>query len=239
MPRSRNERKSRNRNKNNDSKMLAANPSIPNEVFYGHSMLASPMQNSMRRITKYFDRSYTLNPGAAGIAATHVFAANALYDVDITGTGHQPLAFDNLMTFYNHWTVLASRIRVTFENMDTTYSQIVGIRLSDSNATDNDPRVYVENAQGPYQLLQTAGRGGKEIATLENKFNAYTFFNTNPNAILNDTLFRGDSSGNNSELAYYLLWAAPLVAVDSGTVQFMVEIDYDVVFYNPKALSLS
>ncbi len=53
-----------------------------------------------------YQTSGTLNPGVAGVAAIQVMTANGLYDPDITGVGHQPRGFDQIMALYNHYTVV-------------------------------------------------------------------------------------------------------------------------------------
>lgn len=55
----------------------------------------------------------SINP-TAGVAGSYVFSCNNISDPDITSTGHQPLGHDQWKTFYNHYTVLGSKIRATF-----------------------------------------------------------------------------------------------------------------------------
>jgi len=50
------------------------------------------------RYSDYFQLTTT-----SGAVSTYVFAANGLYDPNITGTGHQPMGFDQLLQFYNHY----------------------------------------------------------------------------------------------------------------------------------------
>jgi hypothetical protein len=51
--------------------------------------------------------------------ATYVFRANDLFDPDFTSTGHQPMGFDQMIVFYNHFAVDKSRILCTFKNQAT------------------------------------------------------------------------------------------------------------------------
>lgn len=62
---------------------------------------------------KYHD-TINLDPGFN--IASHSFSANGLYDPDVTGTGHQPLFFDNMMLQYGRYEVVQSRITCVFLN---------------------------------------------------------------------------------------------------------------------------
>jgi hypothetical protein len=52
----------------------------------------------------------------AGAVGSYVLRANDLFDPDFTGTGHQPMGFDALCLFYNHFCVVRSKLTVAFQN---------------------------------------------------------------------------------------------------------------------------
>lgn len=64
----------------------------------------------------YYD-TITLDPASNAITSLNgamwQFRANSCYDPDYTGTGHQPMYFDNFATFYNRYRVLYSKITCT------------------------------------------------------------------------------------------------------------------------------
>jgi len=57
-----------------------------------------------------------------GVITNYLFSTNGLYDPNITGTGHQPAYFDQMTPIYNNYTVIMSRIKVTFWADDTNSS---------------------------------------------------------------------------------------------------------------------
>lgn len=69
-----------------------------------------------------------LNP-AAGVVATHQFSANGLYDPDWTGTGHQPMGFDEMMNLYSYYRVLWAKITCTVLPQGST-DYVCGIHMS-------------------------------------------------------------------------------------------------------------
>jgi len=64
------------------------------------------------RTTLIYNEALTLDPDVGG---THYYSFNAnnLYDPNYTGTGHQPLYYDNLTQIYERWRVRAAYITVT------------------------------------------------------------------------------------------------------------------------------
>lgn len=51
--------------------------------------------------------------GSAGAIGSQIYAANGIYDPDITGVGHQPMWRDTYAAIYNNYVVLGSKITVT------------------------------------------------------------------------------------------------------------------------------
>ena len=98
------------------------------------SLLGSKVKTKLRYV-EYF----TLNPAAAGLPATHVFSANGLYDPNITGVGHQPRGFDQLMALYDHYYVSRSKIIADFASIsnNSVAPWVCGIVLDD-DATPRD-----------------------------------------------------------------------------------------------------
>lgn len=61
----------------------------------------------------------------SGVGVQHRFRANSLYDPDFDTTGAQPRGFDQLAAIYDHYTVIGSRMKVSF-NQDVDTVQNVG-----------------------------------------------------------------------------------------------------------------
>ncbi len=60
-------------------------------------------QTLIRKL-RYCDR-LEIDPGASSALGEHFFSCVGLFDPDITGTGHQPMGFDQYMALYDHYQV--------------------------------------------------------------------------------------------------------------------------------------
>lgn len=194
------------------------------------------MPVSFKTTLRYRDQLITLNPGAAGIAASHVWSANGLYDPDITGTGHQPAGFDQLMLFYNHYTVTHAKITVTFANQDTTNGQTVAIFIADTDTTYSDIRQPIENGNCTFSELNLKNNSPDQKTLTANvdirKFMARK-------SVMDDPTLYGTSSGNPTDQVYFILTAAPQAVTDSSNIGCQTTIEYNVVFTERKRVAIS
>jgi hypothetical protein len=170
-----------------------------------------------------------------GIPSSYVFAANGLFDPDITSTGHQPMGFDQMMLSYNHYAVVRSRIFITFRN-DSSSSQptcLVGARADSTPLTV--PERILEFGLDNSTTLEFKGVSGS-AKSLESKLDIGKFQGV-VNVVDDDEL-HGNVAANPNELTYWhvQLW-------DSGgltcTVRVDVVIEYDSWFLEPRELTES
>lgn len=180
--------------------------------------------------------SITLN-AAAGVTGTYVFAANGLFDPNITGAGHQPVGFDQYMQLYELYTVTASMIKVTFINTDSTNPIWVMLFNRDLDSTNADPRVYIENGATVWDVCGRSG-SGTEIKTLKLAMDMRQFSNNKD--IMSEDNYAGTDSINPQETQYYYVSvvAADLASDPTATI-VLVEITYEVYFRQPKQAALS
>lgn len=186
-----------------------------------------------RRRLQFFGRQALT--GSASSVQAYVYSANGPYDPDITGTGLQPVGFDQLMTFYNHYTVMNSRIRVVFQNTGTVDTH-VAVSVSGSSTVTTDEAVLVANGELVYTVLTPSGIAGS-IATLRASTNAARFQGIDD--VMDDPNMRGDSASNPTEQLYYhcSIWNPASATVP--TVLLDAYIEYDVIFHEPRKAPLS
>jgi len=69
-------------------------------------------------------------------AAGYTFALNGLYDPDISGSGHQPMGFDQFTALYQNYKVLGAKVtaKFTIDAQSTSTGQFVGIQFHENQA---------------------------------------------------------------------------------------------------------
>jgi hypothetical protein len=201
------------------------------------AIIRRPFPLSATRSLRYCD-NIQINAGTV-TAASWLFSANNIYDPDLTGTGHSCLGFDELMTVYDHWTVIGSKIKVKFMSSSSDValsSNIVGVYLNDDTVGSSTVSTLQEQPDVTWSTLGPAD-GGHGVKTLSYKFSAPKYFHKK--AIVGNALYRGDNLTSPTEQAYYNLFAASNFASDAAIVTACVQIDYIVVFTEPRTLSQS
>lgn len=70
-----------------------------------------------------------------GVLGSYLFAANGLYDPNLSVSGHQPYGFDQWMAFYKRATVLKSRIDLEVTCTGGGYATLCGVAFAASDPT--------------------------------------------------------------------------------------------------------
>lgn len=180
--------------------------------------------------------------GTTGLAGNYFFAANGMFDPNVTGTGHQPMGFDQMMLMYNHYTVLSSKITVVANNNSAgnVYAD-VAVYLSPDTTSITDPSRLMENGYFVWKPLYPVGVQGA-ITTLSLDCNVASYFarDSNKRELLEDTELYGTVAANPTDLVYFVICAFDGASgANSATVIFRVEIEYEAIFWEPKKLTQS
>jgi len=181
-----------------------------------------------------------LDASSAGsaVATQHTFVANSVYDPDDTGTGHQPMGFDEMAAQYNHYVVLGSKITVHFDN-DVDHVQLAGqyafLRLDDVvPPTNTNLAALMERAQSNI-VYKPRNVDTSKSAVLSKTFSCKKFFGINK---LDGVGTRDDLAGlcngaDPAEKAYFTVgvMCARTTTTDPAVILARVQIDYIVKFY--------
>jgi hypothetical protein len=169
-----------------------------------------------------------------GTPARYQFSCNGLFDPDITGTGHQPMLFDQTMAMYNHYTVLNSKARFTFQPASAIFNSIAGYIEDDTSTTPANVLAAAEQSTGKYLILGATADFTNNHMTLE--WDAKQAFGGD---ILDNDNLQGTSAANPTEQQYFtIVLQDPEFAAVTATV-FTVVIEYDTIFEELKNLDSS
>jgi hypothetical protein len=199
--------------------------------------IRKPGFTAQRRVSsfhRYVD-NFTLN--SAGPLVKNTFSANGLYDVDITGVGHQPMGFDQCKLFYTHYVVTSSRIKVRFWSEDNAslYGMLGGIYLSPSSTLSATGfSELCENGDCVFTFFTAAADITRESPSCNHRYVASTYFDVpEPGSV--DSLV-GSPTSNPSDGAFYHVWvmaADSTGGTDPPAVKVLVEIEYDAIWSEP------
>lgn len=181
----------------------------------------------------------TVDP-ATGVVSDTVFSANGLYDPNVSGTGHQPYGFDQLMAMYNHYTVVGSKATLRAINNQSLLPAYFALLLRDSATSLTGSYTDVLMEQPGNRMKLTAPLGSQGPSIIRKTFSAKRFFSKNRGAIVEDSNLRGDVANNPLEQAFYHAIVAPNLTTDNlGTQSYQMVIDFYAVFTEPKILPQS
>lgn len=171
----------------------------------------------------------------AGTIGTYVLSANGLFDPDITGTGGQPMGFDQMMVFYNHYTVIRSRIKL-MAKATSAVGPVVAITVSGTATPLTVVEQFMENGQAQMVWLTPVGVAGS-VVSMGRTINASKFQGIDD--LMDDPNMRGDVSSNPTEQLYFHIgvWNPVDSVVVSAAIQFAVE--YDAFFHEPRKGTIS
>lgn len=165
----------------------------------------------------------------SAITSDYVFKANGMYDPNLTGVGHQPRGFDEIMALYDHFYVTAASIRVAFTNTATAVGDegVVSISASDGSGTASTLTDALESNTVVWSVVGVSGQSKQKILSLG------PLTTRQQVSITDESSLKGSSSADPSELWFYHLVAH---RHDGGTVSMVadVQITYFVTFLEPK-----
>ena len=105
---------------------------------------------------RYVDQ-YTFTPVLGGIPVRQIFRCNSLNDPDLSGLGHQPMGYDQLMALYSRSRVVGAKISINFVSSDSTSnnsSAIVGVCQTSTTNNFSDTNTFLEQKNGRYKIVQ-------------------------------------------------------------------------------------
>jgi hypothetical protein len=188
----------------------------------------------------YYEPNLSLTVPNTGLVTSYFFSANGLYDPNITGTGHQPIGFDQMMSLYEQYTVTRSSVTVTFRPLGTCS---FGVSLApDTTIITNSPEL-VENGLCKY-ATRTSYTTEMGLAlpriTLNCDIRGY-FGQKTTRELLNNTNLYGTAAANPTEQAYFAIsgWESTGLSGGSITLGFEVVIAYDAIFWEPRKIGTS
>jgi len=183
---------------------------------------------------KYVSAPVQLNC-VAGAMGTYVWSCNGLYDPDITGTGHQPLYFDQMALIYNHYHVIGAKIKIQVQTTEEVLGPCIGCLWIDDNSTTSASTIDAVAEQDRWTLRNFSGTNHDPGTTWRAKWSAKKSFGK---GIMANNELKGTGSANPSEQSYFK-FSYNTVDTTSATIYLTVEIEYIAIWNEKKEVAQS
>lgn len=203
--------------------------------FSNMDVLKQPPVLNVRHRSKLLYNTNVNYGSIAGAASGYVWTANGLWDTDVTGTGHQPMGFDQLMLLYEHYTVIGGKITVSFVNVSATESGVVGIAINPSASLQTIPSELIENGMLRRSYIAANAGNSKSQVTLTIPFDIAKI-NGVSHSLIGDALYRGDVTQNPTEQSYLHLFCYNTITASLLNIWADVTIEFDTWFTEPRKL---
>jgi len=162
---------------------------------------------------------------AIGAMQTYSFKANGMFDPNQSGTGHQPLYYDQLMTLYDHYCVTASKCTWTLTAPASDYAiQIATCIEDDTTLTVTNPAFVGERTGAKFQMWNP--NSGTQLPSWTTYWNSYKTFGANPIANPN---MQGLVGSDPLEQSFFLISISD-ASLNTFTCYLNVQIEYQVQF---------
>ncbi len=182
---------------------------------------------SSQKATLTWGLKIQVNPGT-----TFVFSANSVYDPNVSGVGHQPRGYDQLIALYDHAVVTKCKIEIWSVSVGSPLLLTTTVR--DTSTVSADYRDQLEVNPSKHVML---GRNGYE--------GTYHSMIVHPNKFLGRASPLSDPDLKNSavagpkEQAYIHLSNDNFGGIAGDAAECFVKITYDAVFIEPRLPALS
>jgi len=171
------------------------------------------------------------SPGTA--TDEYIFTGNGPFDPDVTGTGGQPVGYDQWCNFYGRQLTLSSKIRIKVIDNSSTTNVAICVFPTD---TTGGVSTFVDAASQPYSRWQIATfSGGMSKLSINNSISTSKIWGKNCHY---DDLFTSTTGSVPSNLWYWVI-NADASPGSAAVYTLYVEVIYRILFFKRVAFDLS
>lgn len=175
----------------------------------------------------------------AGSLAKYVFRCNSIVDPDFTGAGHQPMYFDQFAALYANYTVLGSKIKVTYSPVVDAIATAqpsgpfeIGL-LSDPNGTVSSTANTLAETPGCKSTLLTIATGGHNLKVLTHTYSPERDLGISAD----DDTAGATIASSPSSTWFWTMYARDIGLSSASSIDTKVEIDFLVKFKRREDIS--
>lgn len=167
----------------------------------------------------------------SGSIGYYTYRANGCYDPNATGGGAQPMGFDQMMTWYNHFQVIKSHIRVEVIPATSSSTGVTLVLIHDDNSANTYGLNGAIETKGSKHVI--LGPGYDYTKKLTMGYNQKKVFGASRSNLI------GSASADPTETQNWTLIHGVNDGVSTATTYFRVTIWYTVMFFELKDVARS
>lgn len=176
---------------------------------------------------------------ALGTPVAYTFQINGMYDPNISGSGHQPLGYDQMSAIFQAYTVVGARVSFTCWNRDSDEFLGFGIYFSEHGnpLATLGIQGLLEQGASKWVILPPAAQS-QGPRTLTAKISTKKFFKVNN--IMDDEESRGTTTSNPSRplFMHVFVWQPDGGSTSAGG-SFYMTLDQVAVWNRPNSMAQS
>lgn len=201
------------------------------------SVALSSWNQPFRTTLKYSDVTVIATSVGTGFV-TYVLQPNSLFDVDLTGVGHQPLRYDQLSAMFSSYRVRSASLKAVFAVGDvSTSTSALGpwrctINKSRSNST-------LPGAGSDYQTAAEMEGSSTGVMTTQEKLTLYQSYNWPDLGVNNIEEQNALVSASPTIPFYWIISVYNQGNVASTNTLVNFDISFDCEFLSPKTHATS
>jgi len=174
-------------------------------------------------------------------SARNSFSCNGMYDVDETGTGHQPRFFDEMSSFYDKYRVIGSKITVKFINLSAEPCYVILHKGTQTLGANWDAQELRELKNVQTRVLHSLDTGPRSVVRLSSGFSPANFMDRPKILTYADEELEAPYTQNPAKQFHWTIGctqvSSALGASANLTVQAEVTVNYTVEWFDRKMVT--
>lgn len=189
---------------------------------------SNKLLRSKQQVVLRYHEDFSINGGSSGLPDYYTFSATSLRDPNVSGIGHQPRGFDQLMSLFTHYIVDEVLIEVFYQsNLTRECVSFIQVRDAPPTLMSRNDAFECQTMTEGYIGSTNAGYGGKLQMTVK------------PNEFLglkkHDDGMKGSTLANPPADVYLTVGLMSIdPGVDIAPTNVVVKLTYKVTLIEPK-----
>lgn len=190
---------------------------------------SSPIPQTYKTRLVYFDQN-TLTGAGASVPASYGYGLNNLFDPDFSGSGTQPLFYDQLSAMYNKYRVYSAKITLTLSNETEETCMCVFVPTIANTPGTNPEVAAMQRMAANVTLGPKSGGNGVKIIRRQVPFSKV--WGVDSRAIHSEDDFAALVTGSPNNVVYGWVMARN-IGTTTVIVRYTIKITYQVDFHMP------